>query len=171
MRQRSSDSGGFRDNRISQSDPARWQHRYRAVLVVLVVASSCLALVSPELTTLKSIQRMSHPTLEARHLDTRQRSDQYVWVALENTRRIAKVDLRKRRVVRKLKVAGNPHNIAVNRAGLVATTLWGDNRVALVKGRWRKGVKIAGAPHDVKIGGDRVVIANQGGGPAKRAFS
>jgi hypothetical protein len=162
MRQRSSDSGAFTSNPTSQSDAARLQPRYLVVLVVVVAASSCLALVNPELATTKSVQRKSHPTLEGTHLDTRQRSDQYVWVALEDARRIAKVDLRKRRVVRKLKVAGNPHNIAVNGAGLVATTLWGDDRVALVKGKWRKGVKIAGAPHDVKIGGDRVVIANQG---------
>jgi DNA-binding beta-propeller fold protein YncE len=162
MRQPSSDSGVFVGNHTSKGDAAGRRHRYLAVLFVLVVASSCLAFVSPELPTLKSIQRMSPPMLEATHLDARQRSDQYVWVALEDARRIAKVDLRKRRVVRKLKVAGNPHNIAVNGAGLVATTLWGDDRVALIKGRWRKGVKIAGAPHDVKIGGDRVVIANQG---------
>jgi DNA-binding beta-propeller fold protein YncE len=87
---------------------------------------------------------------------------QVVWVALEDGHRIAKVNLRTRRVVRRLRVSGRPHNITVNRAGLVATALWNKERVALVNGRWRRGVELGGAPHDVKIGGGRIVVANQG---------
>jgi hypothetical protein len=87
---------------------------------------------------------------------------QRVWVALEDAKELVKVDLRTRRVVRRLAVSGRPHNITVGRTGLVAATLWSADRVALQRGSWRRGVSIPGAPHDVKIGNRRIVIANQG---------
>jgi len=87
---------------------------------------------------------------------------QRAWVALEDAQELVQVELRSRRVVRRVSVAGRPHNIAVAGSGLVAATLWSADRVALKKGRWRRGVSIPGAPHDVKIGARRIVIANQG---------
>ena len=87
---------------------------------------------------------------------------QRVWVALEDAQELVQVELRSRRVVQRLQVAGRPHNIAVGKSRLVAATLWSADRVALKSQKWRRGVTIPGAPHDVKIGARRIVIANQG---------
>lgn len=89
-------------------------------------------------------------------------TEQIVWVAVEDAKQLVRVDLRKRRVLRRVNVSGNPHNITVNDRGLVAATLWSDERLELVRGGWHKRVHISGAPHDVKIGGGRIVVANQG---------
>jgi len=111
----------------------------------------------------RELRPSSSPLAQARTRTARgEREPQVVWVALEDARQIVRVNLRRRRVVRRLRVAGRPHNITVGRSGLVATTLWSNERVALVRGGWRRGVRLAGAPHDVKIGGGRVVVANQG---------
>jgi hypothetical protein len=85
-----------------------------------------------------------------------------VWVALEDAHRLVRVNLRKRSVVRRVRVWGRPHNIAVNGTGLVAATVWDHQRVVLVRRDWRRRVDLRGAPHDVKIGGGRIVVANQG---------
>jgi YVTN family beta-propeller protein len=133
-----------------------------AALALVSVASFSAGPGEQLLSTLNSTLSAGLAANDVGRFGAKQRADQHVWVALEDARQIVKVDLRERRVVRRLEVAGRPHNIAVNGAGLVATTLWSDERVALVQGEWRKGVKISGGPHDVKIGGDRIVIANQG---------
>jgi YVTN family beta-propeller protein len=144
------------------NEPRRGHHRCVAALAAVTVALSCGGPSEPQSSTLNSVASGHFRAGQGAGSRAMQRSDQHVWVALEDARQIVKVDLRKRRVVRRLKVSGNPHNITVNDAGLVATTLWGDQRVALVQGGWRKGVNVAGAPHDVKIGGNRIVVANQG---------
>lgn len=134
-----------------------------AVLCVSgVLGTACLGPTAGQASVRPSSQpghsSASEPTTSSRTGGQRQ----VVWVALEDAHRIARVNLRTRRVVRRLQVSGRPHNITVNKAGLMATTLWNNERVALVKGRWRKGVRLAGAPHDVKIGGGRIVVSNQG---------
>jgi DNA-binding beta-propeller fold protein YncE len=89
-------------------------------------------------------------------------SSQRVWVALENDDRLAYVGIRKGHVIRKRKVPGGPHNLVVNRAGTVAAALWHDRRVAIVRKGSVKNVVLGGAPHDVKMGGGRILVANQG---------
>jgi DNA-binding beta-propeller fold protein YncE len=49
----------------------------------------------------------------------------------------------------------------VNKAGTVASALWSERRIVVVR-RKVKPVKLGGAPHDVKMGGGRIVVANQG---------
>lgn len=121
-------------------------------------SASQSSLVAATATTAKA------PTISWEPLERRKNAPakQIVWVALEDAKQLVRVDLRKRRVLRRVNVSGNPHNITVNDRGLVAATLWSDERLELVRGGWRKRVHISGAPHDVKIGGGRIVVANQG---------
>ncbi len=85
-----------------------------------------------------------------------------VWVAVEDAQRVAKVNLAKGRVVRRFAVAGRPHNIVANASGTVATALWGQQRVAVIRNGRARNLFLGGAPHDVKMGGARIVVANQG---------
>jgi DNA-binding beta-propeller fold protein YncE len=90
------------------------------------------------------------------------RPPQPVWVALEDARQLARVNVRTGKVTRRLDVPGHPHNIVVNRAGTVASALWSERRIVVVRSNKVKPVKLGGAPHDVKMGGGRIVVANQG---------
>jgi DNA-binding beta-propeller fold protein YncE len=87
---------------------------------------------------------------------------QPVWVAVENARQLARVNVRTGKVTRRLDVPGRPHNIVVNKAGTVASALWSEHRIVVVRRNRVKPVKLGGAPHDVKMGGGRIVVANQG---------
>jgi hypothetical protein len=89
------------------------------------------------------------------------KSSQPVWVALEDARQVARVNVRTGKVTRRLAVPGQPHNIVVNDAGTVASALWSERRIVVIR-RKVKPVKLGGAPHDVKMGGGRIVVANQG---------
>lgn len=90
------------------------------------------------------------------------KAPQRVWVALENGQKLARVDVRAGRVLRKVDVSDGPHNLVVNGAGTVAATLWGNQRVVVVRNGSGKEIYLGGAPHDVKMGGARIVVANQG---------
>lgn len=85
-----------------------------------------------------------------------------VWVALENAGQIVKVDIAAKRILKRKSVSGAPHNLSISPSGeTVGATLWsGDNVVLRHRGVQRQ-VRLGGAPHDVKIGGGRVVVANQ----------
>jgi DNA-binding beta-propeller fold protein YncE len=83
-------------------------------------------------------------------------------VALEDESRLVRVDVRDGRVLGSRAVNGDPHNLVVNRAGTVAAALWYDRQVALVIDGKVKHIDLGGAPHDVKMGGGRLVVANQG---------
>src|ERR687895_716846 len=131
---------------MQQSGDHRVMRTMTILCVSAVLGSSCSEVVTGRGRALPSAPASSASASERTTLGGGSR--QVVWVALEDAHKIARVNLRRRRVVRRLKVSGRPHNIAVNRAGLVATALWNNERVALVKGRWRKGVRIPGAPHD-----------------------
>jgi YVTN family beta-propeller protein len=86
-----------------------------------------------------------------------------VWVAVEEGRTVAKVDIGSRSVLRRFRVAGRPHNITVSASGkTVATALWDAASIAILrKGRVRS-VYLGGAPHDVKMTRRLIVVANQG---------
>jgi hypothetical protein len=103
-----------------------------------------------------------HLNIADRKLIRAGKPPQFVWVAVEDRRSVVKVDVRNGRVVRRVEVPGRPHNIAVSQTGVVAAALWGDERVALVRGSWRRNPRIRGAPHDVKFGAKKLVVANQG---------
>ncbi|MGH2729636.1 MAG: YncE family protein [Actinomycetota bacterium] len=81
---------------------------------------------------------------------------------MEDGHRVAKVNIRSRKVMVGRAVPGAPHNLTVARRGTVATALWGDGRVALVRSGRVRSVYLGGAPHDVKIAKGRLVVANQG---------
>lgn len=87
---------------------------------------------------------------------------QIVWVSVEDAQRVAKVDLVGGHVLRRFEVPGRPHNITVNRAGTVAAALWNAGRIAVIRRGLLEVVYLGGAPHDVKMGGGRIVVANQG---------
>lgn len=146
------------DERLKTNRPRRW------VIVLLVAALGATGTgsgASPAAATGPMQPNLRVP-VELVRTRTAEVEEQAVWVALEDAGKLVRVDLRKGRVVRRLKVSGRPHNLVVNAGGLVAATLWGNERVALIRRSWRKGVRLSGAPHDVKIGGGRIVVANQG---------
>ena len=88
---------------------------------------------------------------------------QGVWVAVENAQKVVKVDIRDRKVVRSWSVPGRPHNIVANHNDTVATALWtSGDRVAVIHDGRMRTTSLGGAPHDVKMGGGRIVVANQG---------
>ena len=89
---------------------------------------------------------------------------QVVWVALEGASKIVKVDVGRGEVLRRRRVPGPPHNLTVSPSGdTVAATLWSSGSVLLRRRSGREAVALGGSPHDVKIGGGRVVVANQSG--------
>lgn len=93
-----------------------------------------------------------------------------VWVALENAGKVAKVDVGRRRVLRRFEVPGAPHNITVAPNGTVATALWNVGRIAIVREGRVTVVRLGGAPHDVKVAGRVFVVANQGAARLDRVF-
>lgn len=87
-----------------------------------------------------------------------------VWVAGENGRAVALVDVGSASVVRTVEVPGRPHNAAATSGGGAAFTLPGEGRLVLVDATGRlTPVDLGGSPHDVKAAGDRLVVANAGG--------
>jgi DNA-binding beta-propeller fold protein YncE len=88
--------------------------------------------------------------------------DRVVWVALEDARQIVKVDVARRKVVTRRSVPGNPHNLSISPRGrTIATTLWSGDEVVIRHDGDQRSTTLGGAPHDVKVGGGRVVVANQ----------
>jgi DNA-binding beta-propeller fold protein YncE len=88
-----------------------------------------------------------------------------VWTALEDDGELAKVDVRDREVLRRVRTrGGGPHNIVVGPDGTVAAALWASDRIVMVRKGARTFVELGGAPHDVKIARNLVVVANQGSG-------
>lgn len=85
-----------------------------------------------------------------------------VWVALEEARQIVKVDVDRGDVVRRVTVAGKPHNLTVSPSGsTVAATLWAAERVVVRRRGDHRTLRLGGSPHDVKIADGRLVTANQ----------
>ena len=85
-----------------------------------------------------------------------------VWVALEDARKIVKVDVNRGKVLLRRRVPGAPHNLTVSPSGkTIATTLWSAASVVVRRPGGQRTVRLGGAPHDVKISGGRVVTANQ----------
>lgn len=89
-------------------------------------------------------------------------SPRIVWVALEGAGKIAKVDVASGEVLRRPSAPGAPHNLTIAPSGrTIATSLWRSGSIMVRhRGRQRR-VGLDGAPHDVKIGGGRVIVANQ----------
>jgi DNA-binding beta-propeller fold protein YncE len=89
------------------------------------------------------------------------RRGQPVWVALEGAGQVARVNVRTDKVTRRLDVPGRPHNLVANKSGTVASSLWTERRIVVVRKKV-KAVKLGGAPHDVKMGRGKIVVANEG---------
>jgi DNA-binding beta-propeller fold protein YncE len=84
-----------------------------------------------------------------------------VWVAVEGAAQLAKVDVEARRVLRRINVSGQPHNIMVAGRTVVAS-IPEAGRVAVVhQGRLRE-VTLGGSPHDVKPAAGQIVVTNEG---------
>lgn len=85
-----------------------------------------------------------------------------VWVALEDDGQVAKVNLRTRKVVRRVEIPGRPHNLAVAADGTVVTSLQGAGTIAIIRDEELDVVELSGSPHDVKVARWIVVVANEG---------
>lgn len=86
---------------------------------------------------------------------------QIVWVSVEDDGRVVAVDLRARKVIRRFRVSGTPHNLTVS-GNTVAVALQDSGRLALIRDRKVREVELGGSPHDVKAAGDLLVVANEG---------
>ncbi|MDQ3646080.1 MAG: hypothetical protein M3345_03995 [Actinomycetota bacterium] len=89
-------------------------------------------------------------------------SGRVVWVALEDAHQMVKVDLDAREILARRSVPGAPHNLSISPDGrTIATTLWSAGAVVVRHRGEQRTARLGGAPHDAKIGGDRIVVANQ----------
>lgn len=95
------------------------------------------------------------------------RSRPLVWVAVENADRIALVNVRTGRVLRRISTPGGPHNISVASDGTVVVALWDTTRIAKAR-RHVRFITLGGAPHDVKVTGRLILVANQGAARIER---
>jgi DNA-binding beta-propeller fold protein YncE len=95
---------------------------------------------------------------------------QRVWVALESASALAKVDVARRRVVRRISTAGAPHNLTVGGGGTAVATLPGAGRIVIVRSGNTRTVRLGGAPHDVKVARGVAVVANEGAARLDRVF-
>jgi DNA-binding beta-propeller fold protein YncE len=86
-----------------------------------------------------------------------------VWVAVEDARRIALVDLDSQAVLEAYDTPGPPHNITVAPDGTIAASLYGTTDIALVSDGELVTVSLGDRPHDVKATGDWLVVANEAG--------
>jgi YVTN family beta-propeller protein len=105
---------------------------------------------SPEVTTPVS-QEPTSPRPER----------QVVWVSVEDDQRVVAIDLRARKVIRRLRVSGTPHNVTIT-GDTVAVALQDSGRVALIRKGKVNEVELGGSPHDVKPFRELVVVANEG---------
>lgn len=118
---------------------------HNLVVASLLVASTPLP---------SSLQTSDHTTPRPR--------DRRVWVALEEAGQMVKVDVGSHEVIARRDVPGKPHNLSISPSGsTVATALWSGDSVVIRREGTQSVVNLGGAPHDVKIGGGRVVVANQ----------
>jgi len=87
-----------------------------------------------------------------------------VWVGLEDAEEVALVDLARGKVIARREAQGGPHNVTVASDGTAAATLYGSDRIVLVRPRGRAHfVELGGTPHDVKAAGSLFVVANEAG--------
>ena len=87
------------------------------------------------------------------------------YVSAEDDDRLAVVDLRSRRVLRRIPVADGPHNVAASWDGrFVLVTSPPAGRVTLVSGRSLRVLKVfsgLGYPHDVELGGRHAYVTDE----------
>ena len=85
-----------------------------------------------------------------------------VWVALEDAHEIAKVQIKRRRILARHSVPGAPHNLTISPDGrTIATALWSAASIVVRRDGRQRRVVLGGSPHDLKIDGGRIVVANQ----------
>lgn len=138
---------------------ARQRFRRRLVFSVAALAGCSSMSTAPAPRESQGHTARPHSDVSEQRRAARERA----WVALENDNRLALVDVREGRVVKKKRVAGGPHNLVASHSGrTVVAALWHAERVAIIRKGAVKHVYLGGAPHDVKIGGRRIVVANQG---------
>ncbi len=87
-----------------------------------------------------------------------------VWVGLEGADEVALVDVTRGKVVARRRAPGGPHNVTVASDGPAAATLYGSDRIVLVRPRGRaRFIELGGSPHDVKAASSLFVVANEAG--------
>jgi YVTN family beta-propeller protein len=138
----------------------RLQHHAAAMTVFAAVA--LLPLLPASATSALHSSASTSAVCSTRTPTSAASRPQPVWVALEDARQLARVNVRTGKVTRRLGVPGRPHNIVANKSGTVAAALWTERRIVVVRNNKVRPVKLGGAPHDVKMGGGRIVVANQG---------
>jgi sugar lactone lactonase YvrE len=104
------------------------------------------------------------PTQSARPRKRQSKPRALVWVGLEDADEVALVDIDRGRVLARRAAPGGPHNVTVASDGSAAATLYGSDRVVLVRPGGRAHfVELGGRPHDVKAAGRLFVVANEAG--------
>ena len=87
-----------------------------------------------------------------------------VWIALEDANQVALVDVARAKVLARRAAPGGPHNVTVASDGTAAATLYGSDRIVLVRpGGRTRFMELGGGPHDVKAVGKLFVVANESG--------
>lgn len=95
---------------------------------------------------------------------TERRRPALVWATAEIAGSLVEVNVATGRVLRRKRTTGGPHNMTVGPGGTVVAGLYASDRIAIVRDGRLTSVRLGGRPHDVKIAGDRIVVANEGAG-------
>jgi DNA-binding beta-propeller fold protein YncE len=140
--------------------------RVAAVLLAAVVMGiSCTA---SESVSIRPPDRPAQPTASSipqadPQVGERRRPRPIVWVAVEGAGLLAEVNVGSGRVLRRIEVSGQPHNITVAGRTVVAS-LPDSGRVAVVGRGGVEEIVLGGSPHDAKPAGEHIVVTNEGAG-------
>lgn len=85
-----------------------------------------------------------------------------VWVAVEDGRRLVKIDTSQRRIVRRVSVSGRPHNLVVSSRGVVVATQQSSGSIVIIRRSRVREIFLGASPHDVKIARGLAIVANEG---------
>jgi DNA-binding beta-propeller fold protein YncE len=156
---------------------ARWSAGALAVAASILLAAACSTGESRDQAEESSEREQSNDT-NASPTDTaesamtrpappRRRQSKpraLVWVGLEDADQVALVDVARTKVIARRAAPGGPHNVTVASDGTAAATLYGSDRIVLVRPGGRAHfVELGGNPHDVKAAGSLFVVANEAG--------
>lgn len=139
--------------------------RFAVVATLALVSSGCMGVQPPNESARREPGPATTPPTPSPATETpapARPERQIVWVSVEDEQRVVAVDLRARKVVRRFRVSGVPHNVTVAADGTVVVALQGSGRIALIRGRRSREVRLGGSPHDVKVFGGTAVVANEG---------
>jgi DNA-binding beta-propeller fold protein YncE len=116
-------------------------------------------------TSARAAQTEESTTTQPAEPRERQRKPRaLVWVGLEDADQVALVDIARGKVIARREAPGGPHNVTVASDGTAAATLYGSDRVVLVRPGGRTSfIELGGRPHDVKAARSLFVVANEAG--------